>query len=242
MKRNKASILVLLISMLLAAHASADSFKVAMMNLPTQETFKNLLAAIADLTKNSFDIQVVPPARTAYLIENKQVDFTLPMVTIKDPAKVAALKYAYSTPILYQSAFVLITNRGKPIDEAELIKGNTKGYKIEMDVSNVDQFEFKGIPSTNIEASLKRVSDGSIDGYIHSQTTTTPVLKKLGLPNLKRQLYEYFDLVLTVQKGGNGEAVNAMLSSAIKTLRGSGKYDQIMGDIVKAAKYDDWQP
>ena len=33
------------------------------------------------------DIQVVPPPRTVYLIENKLVDLTLPMLAMKDPAR-----------------------------------------------------------------------------------------------------------------------------------------------------------
>ena len=219
-----------------------DAFKAAVMDLPVTAAFSGLATAIAQVTNNTLDIQVVPPPRTVYLIENKVVDFTLPMLAMKDPAKVKVLNYDYSTAVMYKSSFVLFTNKNKPVDIEDLKKGNTKGYKIETDISMVNQLEFTGIPSTSIEASLRKVAAGRIDGFIHSQASTDAVLKSLNLTSLHRQFYEEFDLVFPIQKGARGGRVDKMLTDGLARLHANGKYDQLIGDLVKADSYIDWQP
>ena len=142
-----------------------------------------------------------------------------------------ALNYDYSTAVMYKSSFVLFTNKSKPLDIADLKKGNTKGYKIETDISMVNQLDFTAIPSTNVEASLKKVAAGTIDGFVHSEATTDAVLKNMKVPTIKRQLYDQYDLVFPIQKGGKGGKVDKMLSDGIAKLKANGKFDQIMGDL-----------
>lgn len=226
----------------LAGAVYAQSYKVALAQIPTTDYYKSLAMAIGEVSGAALDIQIVPLARSVYLIENKQIDFSLPMLAMKDAAKVQALGYDYSTTVLCQSSFVLVTNKSKPVDIDDLKKGNTKGFKIEADVSMANQFEFAALPSTNAEASIKKVSAGTIDGYIHGQAVTDAALKAVGATNLKRQLYENLDLVYTLQKGGRGGAVDKLLADAIKKLKDSGRYDKIMGKLVKALTFNDWQP
>jgi ABC-type amino acid transport substrate-binding protein len=59
---------------------------------------------------------------------------------------------------------------------------------------------------------------------------------------VKRQLYEYYDLSFALPKGQKGNALDKLLEDAIKKLKASGKYEQIMGKFLAAVKYNDWQP
>jgi polar amino acid transport system substrate-binding protein len=226
----------------LSTAAYAQSYKVAVAQIPTTEYYKNLAMAIAESSGLNFDIQAVPLARSVYLIENKQIDLSLPMLAMKDSDKVKALDYDYSTTVLCRSCFVLVTNKAKPVDIDDLKKGNSKRYKIEADVSMANQFEFTALPSTNAEASLRKVSDGTIDGYIHGQAVTDAALKAIKALNLKRQFYENLDLVCLLQKGSRGGPIDTMISDSIKKLKDSGQYEKIMGSLIKALTYDDWQP
>jgi polar amino acid transport system substrate-binding protein len=241
-KRNMFLFMLVIVLTSMVGFAYAEKFKVAVAQLPTTDTYKALALAIAEAGGNSFDIQVVPNARAAYLIENKQIDTSMPMLSIKDPAKVRALKYDYSTTPFLKSAFVLFTNKAKSVDIADLKKGNTKGFKIEADTSMVNQFEFTALASTNIEASLKKVEAGTIDGFIHSQTSTDAVLKNLKLSKVKRQLYDEFDLVFTLQKGARGGALDKQLTAGLEKIKANGTYERLFGKMAAAAKYNDWQP
>jgi hypothetical protein len=222
-----------------------ETYKAAVMDLPSSPTFKAVITAIVEATGNKVEIQVVPPARSAYMVVTKQADFSLPMLALKNSAKVKALDYDYSNAVLYKASFVLFTNKAKPIDLEELRKGNPKGYKVEVDVSQVDSWEFKGLPSTNIMASLKKVAEGTIDGFIHSQTSTDLALKGKAVDfkasNLKRQLYSEVDSIFPLLKGTRGGKVDQMLQDGIAKVKASGKFEEIFS-LVRSDKYNDWQP
>jgi polar amino acid transport system substrate-binding protein len=226
----------------IAFSAFAQAYKVAIVQVSTSESFKALVEAIGAATGAKFEIQVVPSARVAYLVENGQADLGLPLLGLRDPAKAAALAYDYASASIYKNAFVLYSSKSKPLDIAELKKGNPKGYKIESGGSNANQYEFTATLSPNVEGSLRKIDSGSIDGYIYSQISSDVVLKATGLKSVRRQLYSDYDLRFILRKGGKGGALDALLSEGMAKIKASGRFDAIMGDIVKAAKYSDWQP
>jgi polar amino acid transport system substrate-binding protein len=240
MKKKFFISLVLGLSLCLAA--GAQTYKVAIVQVSTSESFKQLVLAIGEVMKVNFEVQIVPGTRAAYLVENKQVDIGMPVLGMRDPAKVAALGYDYATSSIYRNSFVLYTNKAKAVDIAELKKGNAKGYKIETGGSNVNQYEFPALPSTNAEASLKKVDAGSIDGYLYSQITADAALKATGLKTIRRQTYDDYDLVFMLQKGARGGALDKLITAGLAKLKADGRFDKIMGDIIKSARYVEWQP
>jgi polar amino acid transport system substrate-binding protein len=226
----------------IAAAVGAQTYKAAIVQVSTSETFKSLLMAIGEEMKVTFDAQIAPGARTTFLIENKQVDVVMPSTALKAAAEIAALKYDYSTDTIYKNAYVLYTNKGKPIDIAELKKGNPKGYKIETGGANLTLFGFTALPSTSADGSMKKVDAGAIDGYLFSQTTSDAALKAAGVKNIKRQLYDYYDLVFLLQKGSRGGPLDKLISAGIAKLKANGRFDKIIGDVAKSGQYVDWQP
>lgn len=235
-------IALVVLSSLMALPAFGQTYSVTVRQLATTEMYSNLIKAIAEEMKVTMNIQAMPGGRTNYLVENKQTDVILPDLKIPDPAKQAALKYDYSTSTMYSLSFVLYTNKNKSVDIADLKKGNTKGYKIETDVSQVHTFEFLGTPTTNLEASLKKVDEGVIDGFIFSQSTGDALLKKGGFKNIKRNFYGIYEMVFGLQKGQKGGQLDKLLTEGLKRIKTSGKYDQILGKAVKDGIYQEWQP
>jgi ABC-type amino acid transport substrate-binding protein len=232
----------ILIAALSGAVASAETYKVAIIQLQTSGVIESLAKALAEAEGVTFEIQIVPSARAVFLIENNQVDIAFPRSVITDPAKLKDLKFDYSAAVLSRSAYVLYTNKKSNIDAAELKKGNAKGYKVETNASNVNSYEFKALPSDNIEASLKKIDAGFIDGYLYSQISGDTALKNTGLKSIKRQFYSYSQMGFTIKKGTAGGALDKILVDGMKKIQANGTYDKIMGDLAKQGEYNDWQP
>lgn len=224
--------------------AAAQEYKVVVPQVSPAaiEVYTKSMEAIADAEGKKVAIQVLPFARAVYMIEAKQADIQSTIVQIPDKAKWAALKYDYSTEELIKIVFVLYTNKSKPVGAAELKAGNPKGFKIETDAAHTPHFPFAA-PSTSIEASLKKLDAGTIDGFVFSQGATDGLLKKLELKNVRRENFDTLSGVFLLQKGGRGGSIDKMISSGLAKIKANGKYKTIVGAYAEAAsKYSDWQP
>lgn len=242
--RKEFALFIFMMSMLALGPslAAQQTYKLALYDLPTTQYYKELFDAIAQTAGVKFDVQVVPPPRADYLISNAQVDVQAPHLKPKDAAQLKALAFDFGSAVISNTTFVLFTNKAKPVDVAELKKGNPRKLVIETDGANINLYGFTATGSTNIEASLKKVNEGKIDGYIHSQTTTDTFAKKMALGSSKRAFYDYYDGCYTVQKGQAGGALDKLLADTVKKLKDSGQYDKIMGKLNASSVYNDWQP
>jgi ABC-type amino acid transport substrate-binding protein len=241
--KRKLFLCVLVIMMLLSGLlVSAKDYKVAVFNVGTSEIFVSFLKSMAEATNNKFEIQTVPNARALYLLENNQVDIILPISVIIDEKKISSLSYSYSTTNLFNNAFVLYTNKKSQIDIESLKKGNPKNYKIETSASLADLLEFTPLISPNLEASLQKVDNGSIDGLLYSQSSGDILVKKLALTSIKRQFYGDRYLSFAIKKGTKGGEVDKLITDGITKTKANGKFEEILGVIYKKAKYDNWQP
>jgi ABC-type amino acid transport substrate-binding protein len=222
--------------------AAQASYKVALYDVPTVQFYKDLFAEIEKVEGVKFEVQVLPLARADYLVSMGQVDVQAPHIKPKDPAALAALKFDFGGVTLFTYTFVLFSNKAKAINIAELKKGNPKKYVIETDTANINLYGFTAAASSSVEASLQKVNDGKIDGYIHSQTTTDPYAKKMSLSNSMRFLFEQYDGTYTLPPGKAGGTLDKLIMDAIKKMKASGRFDQIMGKLIAGQAYVDWQP
>jgi len=242
MKRN---LLVFAMLVLGVLSLSAKDINVVIPQLSPQatETYKQLIVAIIEATGNAAKVQVLPFARCIYLMETGQADVESTIVQLPDQKKWAALKYDYSTVTAVKVAFVLYTNKNKPIDVSDLKQGNPKGYKIETDSGHVNLFGFTAAPSTNIDGSLKKLDAGNIDAYLFAQGSTDAALKRLALKNISRQSFDTFNGVFMLTKGGRGGEIDKIVTDGMAKIKANGKYQQIMGGyIAGASNFVDWQP
>ncbi len=227
---------------LLCTLAFGQTYKAALGDLPGIEPLQQMVMAMANQMGVKVEVQKVPMNRMVYMLISKEVDFGMPMIALKDPEKIKQLPFDCSTQFIHPMAFVLYANRQKKIDLASLKAGNTKSYKIESDLANADLFPFALLPSTNPEASLRKIDAARIDGYILGQSSADPVLRALKLTNVTRQLYDNFDTAFALQKGGRGSPVDKFLTDGMKKIKESGEFDKIMGANAKASVWSDWQP
>ena len=223
--------------------AGAETYKVAIMQLSNTEMYEELFAALGEATNNVFEIKVVPFARATNMIENKLVDIQVPRIKGKNEQYNNSLKFDFANAKTGNTvAYVLYTNKNKPIDISDLRKGNTKSYKIETTGANMKDFGFISIFSRKADYSLQEIASGRIDGAIFSQNTGDAALKSLKLKNIRRQLWDNFDVSFTLQKGQAGGKLDKILAEGINKLRASGKLEQIISEANRKGKYNNWQP
>ena len=190
---------------------------------PTKGILVDFVKAIADASKKGVEVQVVPFARSMKDVEDKKVDFHMPLIKPLDMSKA---NFSLSTETIFHVNFVLYTNKNKPLDVNKLA-----GANLETDAAHTPYFPFEVKPSTSIEASLKKLDLGRIDGFIFADDASDPLIKANGLANIKRQLYKRFEVKVILPKGGEGGATDKFLSETIKKLRDNGTYARIMGPI-----------
>lgn len=231
-----------IVASLLVTMPVFGQYKAAIRQLSTSDTYVALVNAIAEQAKVTIDIQIVPGARANFLVETGAVNFFAPDILPVLQVNREKIKYDFSKSSIFPMAFVLYTNKNKPVDIADLKAGNSKKAKVEVDLSQANVFEFKGLESTSLEGSLKRVDSGQIDGFIFSQTTGDALVKKLGLKNIKRQLYGNFEMSFGIPKNSAGTGIDLIIQKAMNELRASKKLETIVGQLQKAAVYEDWQP
>lgn len=236
---------LLSVGILFAAGVFAQSLSVVVPQLSpiATDTFTKIIKTMAEVEGKTVSVQVLPFARAVYMMETKQADIESTEIQNPDKAKWAGLKYDYSTAEVLKIVFVLFTNKAKPVAVADLKGGNAKGYKIETDTAHTGYFPFATIASTSIDASLKKLDSGEIDGFIFSQGSTDPALKRLGYKNIARQYYDTFSGGFLLQKGGRGGPIDSWLSDGLAKLKANGKYQEIVGPYAAtASKYVEWQP
>lgn len=222
----------------------AQTYTVLIGDIPGIDSLVTLTEAIATEMGVTFEIKKVPIQRMVNMIIANQADFGAPMLKLKDPNAIKNLPYLYSSEAIQQMCFILYTNKAKPVDIANLKGGNSKGYKIESDVSNMQMFAFKTLQSTNPVASFGKVHDGLIDGYLLGSEPGDSILKanRDKLKNVKRQLWDTYDIGFAISKGAKSAEIDKMLSEGLRRLKASGKLDKIMADVIKSGVYDNWQP
>lgn len=234
----KCTAAVLGLTVAVAAMAQGKTYKVAVKEQASSSMYVALIKAVVEATGNKVDVQIVPPNRAVYLVTNRMVDIQLPELRF---AKKGDKPFDYSSVTIFDTAFVLYSSKEKPLDPKALQGGNTAGLKVETDPTLVDSFEFQASPSAIFESSLTKVSTQRIDGFLMSQFTGDTNLKKSGLKNIRRQVYSTYPVMIAVQKGAAGE-IDKMLAEGMAKVKASGKFDQIMGGLVKGSTYTDWQP
>lgn len=245
MKKITLGVCVLTLVALFAFSASpAKTYTVLIGDIPGIDSLVEFTKTLGEDMGVQFDIKKVPIPRMINMVTSNQADFGAPLLQVRDPNAVKNLPYVQSTGVIQQMCFILYTNKSKPIDIANLKSGNSKGYKIESDISNMQLFSFKTLQSTNPAASFKKVSDGLIDGYILGAEPGDSILRAnmATMPNIRRQLWDTYDIGYVIGKGEKTKEIDKLLSDGIKKMKASGKLEKILADVIKTGTYDDWQP
>lgn len=220
----------------------AADYSAVVIQIPGSEAYVTLFNAIGEVTGKTFDVQVVPPARAAALVENKKADVMFPATKSTDPRKDAQRSIDFSSARVFSMVFVLYTNKSKTIPVGALKNGNPDNFQVETTASLAPLFEFKPVITPSVEATLKKVDAGRADGLIYAQEAGDPQVKSLALSRISRAKYSQNEITFGLQKGQAGGALDKVLVDGIGRLRADGRLDTIIAFALKSGVYDDWQP
>jgi hypothetical protein len=140
--------------------------------------------------------------------------------------------YFLSVAPVTKAYYVLYTNTAHPLDLAQLGR-----YTIEGEQRNAGALGLTLKPSSDPAASLQRVHDGVIDGYINAEGATDPTLRELGFRNIHRLLYVETHNYVLLPKTDIGRRADQFLSAAVPRAKGTPGYDH-----MQERPYGDWQP
>jgi len=216
----------------------AAEYKASIANMPVyaESTEKGVLVdfvkAMSKATGTPISFVVEPFARSMNnVIEAKTADFHLPLIVPPAPPP----NHDFSTAVIFHVNFTLYTHK-----DSKVTRDNLDQFKLETDNAHIPYIKEKTTGSASIENSLKKVDAGRLDGFIFADFACDPIIKAQNLKNIKRTLYNRFDVRIVLPKGGKGGPVDKFLSEAIEKLKASGEFDKIMGPID--TPFDPWQP
>ena len=227
---------------LVLSQAEARDLKASMPHIPILAESKDkgvlidLLKAMAEEYKDgTITWEVWPPARAMDNVEKGKADFLMPQL-VNPNINPDKLPFQWSSDIIFKAIFCLYTNK----NNKEINPGNLKKFKIETLNGMESFYDFPVDGSPDMEAGLKKVDMGRIDGWIMAMPESDQTLKRLGLKNIKRWKFKEYDSGIVLQKGPQGKEVDKILSGLIKNLKANGKYQKIMGPIIHQ-KFEEWQ-
>ncbi len=221
--------------------AYEEEYKASLALLPVAAESEEI-GVLVDLVKlwgkvtgKKIKIEVYPFKRSLKNAINNKADFHLPL--IKNPYKNDNEQdFDYSTSVIFNVNFVLYTNKTKHINKTKL-----SDYAVITDPAHTEFFDFPIEENySGIGSSLNMLNKGIIDGYIFADVEADPVLKKLGLKNIKRELYKIYYVHAVLPKGEKGKGVDIIISEAMNKIRKSGAWAELMNPVYH--EYIDWQP
>ena len=239
----------------------AEKLRVSIPHMPVhaESADKGILVdfakALAKKLQQDIDIQIVPFSRSIYYVSTNKVDFHLPFIkaNIKPPpspvaqkksnneqkykqAKEYATNFIYSDETINHVNFVLYSHKDSLINIDKI-----HDYKIETDTAHLSYFDGVDMASDCILCSLKKVQFKMTDGYIFADSSTDPLLRlnKKILPNIKRQLYQRFEVKVLFPNTEQGHKLNKRISAVISEMRSTGELAKLLSSID--LPYEDWQ-
>jgi len=222
------------------AFAVGHTWKASLAQMPVYAESKDkgvlvdFIKALEKVSGDKIDYQVVPFPRSINDVQEKNVDFQLPLIQIPG-SEIGTDKFDYSTATIFHVNFTLYSGKALTISPESAGK-----FKLETEAGHIHYFNFPIAPSTNIESSLKKVDAGRLDGFIFADAAADQFIKQDKLTNIKRQLFKRFDVKIILPKGGRGSSTDKFLSENIAKLVKSGEMAKIIGQID--APFNNWQP
>ena len=101
-------ILIIAFAILAGFSLLAKDYKVAIGQTPMSVTLVKLFEAIAEVSNNKFDTQLVPMARAVYMIEEKQVDMFFPSTMNPNLKNPSGANFDYSTVSIWRLCYIQI--------------------------------------------------------------------------------------------------------------------------------------
>lgn len=235
-------VVLLAVFSLLLVPVSAATLRASLAELPGyvekvdgeyQGVLIDFVHAIGEVADMDVDIQIIPLKRSTYYAKVRKVDFHLPFIRPEN-IREDTLPYDFSTETVFHLNFVLYSNKSKNLNI-----DNLKFYHIETDPVFTRYFPFDIFPYGSVNDALKKIIFNEIDGMIFIDGVVDPIVKQLNLKNIHRQLYKRYEVKFVLPRGEKGGDIDQLLSVALRKLKDTGKFQDILG--AADSPYNDWQ-
>ncbi len=211
---------------------------------PEKGPFVEVVKAIASVyTGGKIKIETFPFSRSVDNVIKGKADFHIP--TLRNHAiSEAGLPYRFTTEKIGTVCIVIYSNKEKPITKkmlaAAIAQKGQFPYTIDLPAGIEGLFGFPGNPSNDVTSSLQKLQKKRIDALVWAQEEVDLALRNLKLNMITREHWADFDDSIIIAKGPQGDAVDEILSSALKKLKASGRLQALYTKVHRP--YDDWQP
>ncbi len=211
---------------------------------PEKGPFVEIVKAMGSVyTGGKIKIETYPFARSVDNVIKGKADFHIP--TIRNRAlSDAGLPYRFTTEKIGTVCIVIYSNKEKQITKKMLAAAMAqKGqfpYAIDLPAGIEGLFGFPGSPSNDVAMSLQKLAKKRIDALVWAQEEVDLALRNMKLNMITREHWADFDDSIIIAKGPQGDAVDEILSGALKKLRASGRLQALYTKVHRP--YDDWQP
>lgn len=234
-------IIVLFNELVFASDDTQRDLKVSLPYLPvlSESREKGTLVYLVEEMNNVYEGNILitgffPFKRSISNVLYGIADFHMPILMNPDLSG-DKTEYMHSTETLFQVVFALYTKKGRTIDLDRL-----SSYIIEVERAHVDLFSFPVIPSSTIDQSLRKLDKNRIDAFIFAAKETDEIVEKLGLTSkISSSFYKSYETKFVLPKGKEGVLTDRALSSIIKKMKKSGKFQEIFAPIT--TYYDNWK-
>jgi polar amino acid transport system substrate-binding protein len=207
-------------------------------------TFVELIKAIDDVyVDGTIARQMFPFARSINSVLDGSADFHIPMLRNPEIGD-STLPYRFVSEPMGEVRVVLYSHVDQPLTGAILREALKKPrrfpYQIETLRGTPDIVPFPVTYANTVDQGLQKVAAKRIDAFLMAQEEADFTVRKLKLKSLHRSYYTSFEDVIVISKNPAGDAINAILSNAIRILKANGRWNAIYEKVHRP--YEDWQP
>lgn len=223
---------------------SEVSLKIAVAELPDvdkhpkEDLLVNLLSAIEKQPYvGRIEILRMPFARSIVELARGNVDAQLPIMYDPQDA-LGATEYmkqigvslnelTYTDENLFRAHFVIVSR-----EELHITPDTVAQFDVATDISHVAFFKNQFPGTHSMKASIARVQNGSLSGYLFEEHKVNQVIRELDFVDHRLNTWAFYDVRFMVRNDQIGKQVKGALDKSIKALKASGEYQRIMHDLI----------
>lgn len=223
---------------------SEVSLKIAVAELPDvdkhpkEDLFVKLLSAIEKQPYISqIEILRMPFARSIVELGRAHVDAQLPIMYDPQDAQgateymeqfgVSLNELTYTDETLFRAHFVIVSR-----EELGITPETVAQFDVVTDISHVAFFKNQFPGTHSMKASIARVQNGSLSGYLFEEHKVNQVIRELDFVDHRLNTWAFYDVRLMVRNDKRGIRVKNAIDKSIEALKASGEFQRIMQDLI----------
>lgn len=213
-----------------------NSLTVSLAQLPVHAestesgTLVNLVKAIDRVMGTKSVILVEPFPRSIDNVKSGKADYHLPELK-SDHYGIDELGIKLSSETIFKVPFVIYYHNS--VSDIKALLNSNQIYTL---ATHSKYFGFEVSSASCLECSLKKVNAARLKAFVFAMWESDKIVKENKLNNIKRHLFNTFDVRAIINDDENYVKIDRYLTTAIRRLKESGKWGDIMGVLLQEYK------